>query len=63
MACSSCDSRFNKPRVAQRITYSVQPEQKMIITLTTFRKTKDNERREVGRARQAKADYEKESKL
>lgn len=45
--------------IAKRITYTFQPQQR-IITLTTFRKTKNNERQEVTRARQAKADYEKE---
>lgn len=46
--------------IAQQITYTFQP-QRRIITLTTFRKTKNNERQDVTRARQAKADYEKES--
>lgn len=46
--------------VAQRITYTFQLE-KRIITLTAFRKTKNNERREVDRARSAKADLEEES--
>lgn len=47
--------------VAQRITYAFQP-QRRIITLTTFRKTRNNERHEVSRAKQARSDYEKESK-
>lgn len=47
--------------VDQRITYMFRPEQR-IITLTAFRKTKNNERQEVARARQAKDDYEKEDK-
>lgn len=47
--------------VAQRITYTFEPQQK-IITLTTFRKTRDNEQREVIRARRAKEEREKESK-
>ncbi|MDO5285225.1 MAG: type II toxin-antitoxin system RelE/ParE family toxin [Actinomycetia bacterium] len=45
--------------VDQRITYTFEPQQR-IITLT-FRKTRSNERHEVARARQAKADHEKES--
>jgi len=44
--------------IAQRVTYSFQPEKK-IITLTAFRKTKNNERREVERAKQAKTDLER----
>ena len=47
--------------VAQRITYTFEPQQK-IITLTTFRKTRDNEQREVIRARRAKEERDKESK-
>ena len=47
--------------VAQRITYTFEPQQK-IITLTTFRKTRDNEQREVIRARRAKEEREQESK-
>lgn len=46
--------------IAQRITYTFQPEHR-VITLTTFRKTRNNEQGEIARARQAKADYEKES--
>ena len=42
--------RFRCERVNQRITYTVEPE-RHIITLTTFRKQRDNERREVQRAR------------
>ncbi len=55
--------RFSIQRaaVAQRITYTFQPPQR-IIALTTFRKTRDNERHEVSRARQAKSDLEKESR-
>ena len=39
--------------VDQRITYIFEPKQR-IITLTTFRKTTDNEAREVARARRTK---------
>jgi len=39
--------------VAQRITYTFAPEHR-IITLTTFRKTRNNERTEIHRARQIK---------
>jgi hypothetical protein len=39
----------------QRITYVFDPE-RMAITLTTFRKTKDNDSREVARARKAKGE-------
>lgn len=46
--------------VDQQITYTFEPQQR-IITLTTFRKTRSNERHEVARARQAKADHKKES--
>ncbi len=42
--------RFRCDRVNQRITYTIEPE-KRIITLTTFRKQRNNERREVQRAR------------
>ncbi len=41
-------------RVSQRIT-SVFDAERQVITLTTFRKTRDNERREVLRARRAAA--------
>jgi hypothetical protein len=44
--------RFDCGRIAQRITYAFDPDRR-IITLTTFRKTRDNERREVARARRA----------
>lgn len=56
--------RFSIERatVNQRITYTFQPQQR-IITLTIFRKTKNNEHGEVTRAKQAKADYEKGSEL
>lgn len=42
--------RFRCERVNQRITYTVEPE-RCVITLTTFRKQRDNERKEVARAR------------
>ena len=42
--------RFRCERANQRITYTVEPKRR-IITLTTFRKQRDNERREVQRAR------------
>ena len=42
--------RFQCERVNQRSTYTVESERR-IITLTTFRKQRDNERREVQRAR------------
>lgn len=42
--------RFRCERVNQRITYTVEPERR-VITLTTFRKQRDNERKEVARAR------------
>jgi hypothetical protein len=40
----------NGSRVDQRITYSFRPQAR-IITLTTFRKTKDNEAKQIARAR------------
>lgn len=42
--------RFRCERVNQRITYTVEPERR-VITLTTFRKQRSNERKEVQRAR------------
>jgi phage-related protein len=44
--------RFTCQGVARRVTYYLDLERK-VITLTTFRKQRDNERREVQRARQA----------
>ena len=44
--------RFTCEGVARRVTYYVEVERKMI-TLTTFRKQRDNERREVQRAHKA----------
>lgn len=42
--------RFRCERVNQRITYTVEPDRR-VITLTTFRKQRSNERKEVRRAR------------
>lgn len=44
--------RFGCESVARRITYVIDTER--IITLTTFRKQRDNERREIQRAKQSK---------
>ena len=46
--------RFTCEGLARRITYYIDPA-RMIITLTTFRKQRDSERREVARARRAMA--------
>ena len=48
--------RFTCEGVARRITYVLEPERKAI-TLTTFRKQRQNERREILRARRAQAAY------
>lgn len=42
--------RFTCQGVARRITYYIDPD-RLVITLTTFRKQRQNERREVERAR------------
>lgn len=42
--------RFTCEHVARRVTYTIDPTRN-VITLTTFRKQRDNERREVKRAR------------
>lgn len=42
--------RFHCEQVARRITYTFDPERR-VITLTTFRKQRNNEAREVKRAR------------
>ena len=42
--------RFRCKQVNQRITYTMEP-QRRIITITTFRKQRSNERKEVQRAR------------
>ena len=44
--------RFSCEGVARRVTYYIDSERK-VITLTTFRKQRDNERREVDRAHRA----------
>lgn len=44
--------RFTCDGVARRIMYTLEPERKAI-TLTTFRKQRNNERREIIRARRA----------
>ena len=47
-----CELRFTCEGTARRVTYYINAPRK-IITLTTFRKQRQNERREVARARQA----------
>ena len=49
--------RFTCEGVARRITYVLEPERKAI-TLTTFRKQRQNERREILRARRAQAAHQ-----
>jgi hypothetical protein len=44
--------RFICENVARRVTYYIEPA-RLVITLTTFRKQRQRERREVDRARQA----------
>jgi hypothetical protein len=44
--------RFTCEDVARRITYTFEPDRK-VFTLTTFRKQRQNEQREVDRARRA----------
>ncbi|BBZ28814.1 hypothetical protein MMAD_31090 [Mycolicibacterium madagascariense] len=44
--------RFRCGQVNQRITYTAEPD-RQLITLTTFRKQRHNERDEVIRARKA----------
>jgi len=46
--------RFTCEHVARRITYMFEP-QNQVITLTTFRKQRQNERREILRARRIQA--------
>ena len=46
--------RFVCEGVARRISYWFAPDRRIVL-LTTFRKTKDNERREISRARAALA--------
>lgn len=50
--------RFTAGDVAQRVTYVFEPVRR-VITLTTFRKQRNNERREVARARRWQARVEK----
>jgi hypothetical protein len=47
-----CELRFTCEGTARRVTYFIDTRAK-VITLTTFRKQPQNERREVARARQA----------
>jgi hypothetical protein len=42
--------RFTCEDVARRITYTFEPDRK-VLTLTTFRKQRQNEQREIDRAR------------
>ncbi|MFT4157665.1 MAG: type II toxin-antitoxin system RelE/ParE family toxin [Microbacterium sp.] len=49
--------RFTCEGVARRITYVLDPE-RTAVTLTTFRKQRNNERGEVLRARRAQAKHE-----
>lgn len=44
--------RFTMGRLNQRVTYVFEPE-RQVVTLTTFHKQRDNERRQVLRARRA----------
>ena len=47
-----CELRFTCEGTTRRVTYYIDV-QRRIITLTTFRKQRQNERQEVARARQA----------
>lgn len=49
--------RFTCEDVARRITYVLDPERRAV-TLTTFRKQRQNERTEILRARRAQANHE-----
>jgi hypothetical protein len=49
--------RFRCGQVNQRITYTVEPERR-VITLTAFRKQRSNERKEVQRARNVLRRYQ-----
>lgn len=53
--------RFTCEDVARRITYMLDPDRRAV-TLTTFRKQRNNGRREVLRARRARAKHESEKK-
>lgn len=48
--------RFDANRVSYRITYVFEPVAK-VITLTTFRKQRQNERQEIERARRVQKRY------
>ena len=49
--------RFSCENVNRRITYMFDPDRR-VVTLTTFRKQRQNERTEVLRARRAQAAHE-----
>lgn len=49
--------RFRCGQVNQRITYTADPDRR-IVTLTAFRKQRDNERTEIRRARNALRKYQ-----
>jgi hypothetical protein len=51
--------RFTCEGVARRVTYVLDPE-RQAVTLTTFRKQRQNERGEILRARRAQAAHEAE---
>jgi hypothetical protein len=51
--------RFTCEGMARRVTYTLDPERKAV-TLTTFRKQRQNERMEILRARRAQAAHEAE---
>ncbi len=53
--------RFTCEGVARRVTYVLDPE-RQAVTLTTFRKRRQNERAEILRARRAQAAHEAERK-
>lgn len=53
--------RFTCEGVARRITYVLDPEEQAV-TLTTFRKQRDNERAQVLRARRAQAAHQADHK-
>lgn len=53
--------RFTCEGVARRVTYVFAPE-RTAVTLTTFRKQRQNERAEVLRARRVQRDLEKEDR-
>lgn len=53
--------RFRSGQVNQRITYTADPD-RHIITLTTFRKQRDNERAEIRRARKVLRKYRQGSR-